>query len=346
MQFPISKPPVGVIFDSAMGDRIDDALALALLYGLDGKNEARVVSLSVSRTNLASAAFCEAVGKFYAGAVSGAFNSAGRALPVGLSLPARGHKPDEDTPMLTVPLSKKKPDGTLVYNHGIHQLNDTAEVAPLLRNACTAQHDQNAIVILTGPATNLVALLDLPGAREVVAAKVRLLAIAAHDTAMKADLTAVRRIFKEWPTPIVVAGTELGDALPYPAASIEKDFEWNPNHPVVDAYRAYKAMPYDAPTGSMAPVLYAIRPKEGYFKLSDPGTITVSDDGRIAFATDAAGKHRTLTLDPEQKDRVIKTYTEIASLKPVVRAPRFPRPKADAVKPDPSKPEPPKPEEK
>lgn len=335
MQFPTSKPPVGIIFDSAMGDRIDDALALALLYGLDGKNEARVVSISVSRTNLASAAYCEAVGKFYAGAVSGAFGAVGRALPVGLALPAAGRKADDDSPMLTVPLTKKKADGTPVYNHGIHQLNDTAEVAPLLRNACTAQHDQNAIVILTGPATNLAALLDLPGAREVVAAKVRLLAMTTHG--LSADMAAAKRVFADWPTPIVTAGDEIGDGLLYPGASIEEDFAWTPDHPVVDAYRAYKTMPYDAPTWSMAPVLYSIRQKEGYFKLSDPGTIAVSNDGRLKLTVNAAGTHRTLILDPEQKERILKTFTEIASLKPVVRAPRFPRPKADAVKPDPVK---------
>ena len=42
------RPPVGVIFDCHMGSRIDDVLALALLYGLEGKNEARVASRSAS----------------------------------------------------------------------------------------------------------------------------------------------------------------------------------------------------------------------------------------------------------------------------------------------------------
>ena len=50
MQFPGNvKPPVGIVFDSDMGNRIDTALAMSLLYGLDGKNEARVVSVSVSK---------------------------------------------------------------------------------------------------------------------------------------------------------------------------------------------------------------------------------------------------------------------------------------------------------
>ena len=58
-----------------MGSRVETALALAVLYGLDGKNDCRVVSISSSRTSLLSAAYCEVVGRYYAGAVSGAFGS-------------------------------------------------------------------------------------------------------------------------------------------------------------------------------------------------------------------------------------------------------------------------------
>ena len=166
MQFPEQgKPPVGIIFDSDIGNRIDDTLALALLYGFDGKREARVVSVSITKSNLKAAAYCEAVGRFYAGAVSGAFSAVGRTLPVGL---ATDGKMPEDTPLFTVPLAKVNADGAPVYSHGIEKLNDTAEPTPLIRNAFTAQHDQNCIVVLAGPATNLVKVLDLPGVKEVI----------------------------------------------------------------------------------------------------------------------------------------------------------------------------------
>src|SRR4030081_1803958 len=113
MQFPgQGKPPVGIIFDSDMGNRIDDALALALLYGFDGKNEARVVSVSVSKPNLKAAAFCETIGRFYAGTVSGAFGGFGRSRPIGLA--SEGKNPG-DTSMLTVPLSKRNAEGAPVY---------------------------------------------------------------------------------------------------------------------------------------------------------------------------------------------------------------------------------------
>ena len=78
---PQVKPPLGVIFDCDLGNSIDDALAMALLYGFDGKNEARAVSMSISKPNLKAAAFCDAIGRFYAGEVS-VYNPEGRSHPL------------------------------------------------------------------------------------------------------------------------------------------------------------------------------------------------------------------------------------------------------------------------
>jgi len=69
--------------------------------------------------------------------------------------------------------------------------------------------------------------------------------------------------------------------------------------------------------------LYAVRSDAGYFRLSEAGTIHVLDDGRTRFQPSAGGKHRYLIADPEQKDKILQAYTELASTKPVPRAPRF-----------------------
>jgi hypothetical protein len=331
------KQSAGILFDCGLGNSIDEALALALLYGFDGKNEARVVALSVSKPNLKSAALCEAIGRFYAGAASGAFGAVGRKLPVGL---AEDGKWPEDTPMLTAPLSRKNEEGKPLYNHGIESLTDTAEVRALIRNALQQQPDQSCIVILTGPASNLAKVLDLHGVKELITRKVRFLSVAggsyptgAPQFNIKTDLPAAKKLFAEWPTPIIAAGDEIGASLLFPAASIEKDFAWSPAHPIVDAYRAYKPMPYDAPTTAMAAVLYAIRPQEDNFKLSEPGTISLLDDGRTKFTPSPEGKHRHLILDPANKERVLKTYIEIASAKPVPRQMRRRPPQQQQVAP-------------
>lgn len=328
MQFGGGKPPVGVVFDSDFGNRIDDALALAVLYGLDGKNECRVVSITISKPNLKAAEAAEVVGRFYSGAVSGAFNAVGRTLPIGLAMD--GARP-EDTPILDGILNAKTAEGKAKYEHGIRSVLDTAEPHPVIRNAFTAQHDQNCIVVLAGPATNLVKAMKLPGVKDWIDRKVRYLVVSGGDfrqaaqaePSILADVAAARELFAEWPTQVVVAGNEVGAELPFPGESIEKDFAWSQAHPVVDAYRAAGRMPYDAPAFDLVAMLYAVRPGEGYFKLSDPGTVQVSDDGRTKFVASAQGRHRHLIFDPAQKEKTIRAYVELASAKPVVRMPRF-----------------------
>lgn len=310
MQFqPQGKPSVGIVYDADLGNTIDDALALAMLYGLQGKNEARVISVSTTKSSLNAAIFADILVRFYTGD-PGPFAG---VTPIGLCLSG---KMAAANPMLDAVVGEAK------YPRSIVKMNDTADPLAVIRNALSAQVDQNAVVVLAGPATNLSGLLALPRDPAVIAQKVRTLVVAA-DAATLSDLPAARRLFAEWPTPIVVAGSELGDDFPFPASSIEKDFAWSELHPLVAAYKAYRPMPYDAPSVAMAAALYAVRPQENYFKVSDPGTITVGDDGRLRFVPASAGKHRTLVADPAQKARIQQIYAEAASTKPVPRAQRF-----------------------
>ena len=64
MQFGGPPPVVGIIYNTTMS-RPDAALALALLYGLEGKREARVASIAVTENSLGAAAFADAVFRFY-----------------------------------------------------------------------------------------------------------------------------------------------------------------------------------------------------------------------------------------------------------------------------------------
>ena len=345
MQLGQGRPPVGIIYDSDLGNRIDDVLALAVLYGLDGKNECRVVAITISKPSLKSAALGEVIGRFYSGAVNGGFGAIGRNLPIGLA--TEGARPEE-TPLMAAVVDAKAADGKPKYDHGIHTLNDTAEPHAVIRNAFTSQYDQNCIVVLAGPATNLARAMELPGTKSLIERKVRTLVMMGGDFSgsgvveanIKADIPAARKLFAEWPGEILVSGYEVGAALRYPAASIEKDFAWvtpEKPHPVIDAYRAAEQMPYDAGTWDVTAVLQAVRAKENYFKLSEPGAVQVDPEGHTKFVSSASGKHRILSVDPGQKDRVVQAFTELASAKPVVRAQRFRPPAAAAEK----KPEPP-----
>jgi hypothetical protein len=310
MQFQSqAKPPVGIVFDADLGNTIDDTLALAMLFGFQGKNESRVLSVSTTKSSLAAAIFADVLVRFYTGE-PGPFAP---AMPIGLSLSGWMSEPN---PMLEAVAGNAKFGRTIV------KMNDTADPVALIRNALSAQFDQNAIVVLTGPATNLAGLLALPGTLPLIAQKVRTLVVAADGFTMS-DLPAAKRLFAEWPTAIVIAGSELASALRFPAAAIEHDFAWSDAHPLVAAYRAFHAMPYDAAGVAMAAALYAVRPQENYFQLSEPSAITVGADGGFRIDPAPNGKHRTLIFDPAQKDRIQQIYVETASTKPVGRAQRF-----------------------
>jgi hypothetical protein len=277
-----------VIFDTGM-DRIADALALALLFGLEAKGEARVLSVSVSRPSLKAAQFCDAFGRFYGGF----------RFPVGLA----AGTPVEDAPMIAGVVDRRAEDGSAVYPRAIQKFTDTALVPAVARNALTAQHDGNAIVILAGPATDLARWLDL-GPKELIAAKVKRLVMAASEAEVRADAAAAKKVLAEWPTEIVVAPEELGATLRFPAAVFEKEFSWAPNHPLVDAWRASGpgsgVGSEEIPATAMAAALYAVRPEAGLFKVSE-----------------SSGRHRTLSVDAAQKEKVIQAYTELVSARPV-----------------------------
>jgi inosine-uridine nucleoside N-ribohydrolase len=341
----MEKPAVGIVLDTALS-RIDDVLAMALLYGLDGKKEERLVSVSVCRANLKAAIYSDVVGRFYAGAVSGAIGFGGRTLPVGL---ADSGPLKDDLPFFTQPLTHMMLDGKPAYNSDIKTDLDTAEIVAVVRNALTAQWDGNTIIVVNGPATNIARVLATGNSKDWIQRKVSLLVFAGGrfasgpaDENIKADVASARKLFAEWPTPIVVCGAEMDGLVSYPGSSIENDFAWSTAHPVVDAYRAAGKMPYDAPVWAMHAGLYAVRPKENYFKVSDAGTVSVLEDGRTTFTPSANGKHRHLIFDPSQKDRIVKTYTELVSAKPVEKPARLFPPKNQQKPEDVKKPEDPK----
>src|ERR1035441_7401766 len=122
MQFQSpAKPPVGIVFDADLGNTIDDALALAMLFGFQGKNEARVLSVSTTKSSLAAAIFADVLVRFYTGE-PGPFAP---AIPVGLSLSGWMSAPN---PMLDAVAGNPKFARTIV------KMNDTADPVALIRD--------------------------------------------------------------------------------------------------------------------------------------------------------------------------------------------------------------------
>jgi len=190
-----------------------------------------------------------------------------------------------------------------------------------------SERDQSVTIVQVGFSTNLARLLDaradtispLSGV-ELAAKKVRLLVAMAGSFPPKqpefnvaTDIPSAQKVFNEWPSPVVFSGFEIGEAMLFPARSIEHDFSWVRDHPVADAYRNYMHMPYDRPTWDLTAALFAVRPDAGYFSLSENGTVRVDDKGLTHFTPEAGGKHRYLILGVAQKARTLEAMILLAS---------------------------------
>jgi inosine-uridine nucleoside N-ribohydrolase len=299
--------PVPVIFDTDIGNDVDDALALAVLHSLQSRGETQLLAVTITKDNRFAAPFIDLVNTFY-----------GRPdIPIGV---VRNGKTPEDSRMIQMPAELRKPDGTFVYPHRIADGASAPDATTVLRKALAAAPDGSVVIVQVGFSTNLARLIASPEDRALVARKVRLLSVmaghfpeGAPEFNVKTDIPSAQQVVEHWPTPIVFSGFEIGQALLFPAQAVEQGFSWASNHPVADAYRAYMKMPYNRPTWDLTAALYAVRPDAGYFNLSPPGRVTVDDAGRTHFTEAPGGPHRYLILTEAQKARTLEALVLLAT---------------------------------
>ncbi|MBZ5619770.1 MAG: nucleoside hydrolase [Acidobacteriia bacterium] len=306
--------PVRLVFDTDIGNDVDDALALAMIHALESRGEAQLRAVTVSKDNRYAAPFVDLVNTFY-----------GRGgISIGV---VKNGKTPEDSDMIRVPSERRNAQGSYVYPHRLTDGRNAPDATSVLRRVLAAEPDGSVVIVVVGFSTNLARLLasgpdqssPLPGAK-LVADKVRLLSAMAGqfprgqpEYNVKTDIPSARKVFEEWPSPIVFSGFEVGQALLFPAASIERDFSWVPDHPVAEAYRCYMRMPYDRPSWDLTAVLYAVRPERNYFTLSAPGRVTVDAEGQTLFNSAPDGKHRFLILGEGQTARTLEALILLAS---------------------------------
>jgi hypothetical protein len=320
MQFG-GKRPQGVVYNTSMS-RPDAAFALAMLYGFEGKREAQVGSVCVNGAGLGAAIFCDVVQRFY---TPGPEHNGNQTLMPGLA--AEGPLP-ADAPLVKAVIERKNDKGEPQYVRSVRRVSDTSLPEAVIRNGVI--FNAEAVMVLSAPATYLAKSLDLDGVKDLYKQRVKMLVVV--DSGEAQDVPAMRRVLAEFPSPMVFCGREVGETLPFPGASVEKDFGWAPAHPIVDAYHAWKPGVYDFPAYDLAAMLHAVHPDQRFFQLSDVGAVSVSEDGRMRFAAGGgAGKVRSLIVDPGQKDKVLKAFVDLASAKPIVPQQRFRPPAAAAA---------------
>src|SRR5882672_8389403 len=146
---PVWAAPVRLIFDTDMGNDIDDAVGLAMIHALESRGEAKLLAVTVTKDNQWAAPFIDAMNTFY-----------GRGdIPIGV---VRKGKTPEDAKMIRVPAARTRPDGSFVYAHDLTDGKDAPEATGLLRRVLSKEKDGTVAIVQVGFSTNLARLLDSP----------------------------------------------------------------------------------------------------------------------------------------------------------------------------------------
>lgn len=318
-----AQPPVRIIFDTDIGNDVDDVMALGMLHTLQTRGICELLAITVTKDHPKAAAFVDAIDTFY-----------GRGdIPIGVV--RNGATKDEGRFL-------KLADEATRFPHDLQSGADAPEAVGLLRRTLAAQPDRSVTLVQVGFFTNLVRLLASPSdahsplsGRELIQKKVVLLSVMAGafqtigaenrflEFNVREDIPSAQRLAREWPTPIVWSGFEIGVAAAYPHQSIERDFNYVAHHPVKEAYYLYEPPPHNRPTWDLTAVLAAIRPDAAYFTLSPPGRVEIADDGFTHFVksesqgqTEARGRDRFLTMTALQAERVREALVWLTSAPP------------------------------
>jgi len=335
----VPKNPIPLIFDTDIGNDCDDVLALGVIHSLQTRGHCTLLAVTITKDHAQCAAFTDAVNTFY-----------GRGeIPIGVC--QSGITPQQSS--FTVLADQRDGDKDR-YPHDLRSGRDAPAAVTVLRRALAGQSDGSVVIVQVGFSTNLANLLKSPAddispltGRELVEKKVRLVSAMAGAFALingqrhaeynvVEDIASAKILALEWPTAIVYSGFEIGLAIPYPAVSIEHDYEYVTHHPLKEAYILYEPPPHNRPTWDLTSVLYAVLPHRDYFSVSPQGTVTVDDQGFTSFAPGENGQHRYLVVSPEQQIRVTEALVQLSSQPPLVCRPAAGAGSPGGVKPAPA----------
>lgn len=306
--------PVKVILETDMGNDVDDAMALDMLFKYANEGKVDILGISSNKRDEGSVEFIDALTSWYGSP----------QIPIGR---VEDGVPCDDAvnyALLTVNMTDSVGNPLFPQSHATD--GHIIPAVEMYRKVLAEQPDSSVTVISVGFSTNLARLLESPDDKELVARKVNRLVMMGGDFEnndpadslarfceynIVKDIEAARKVFEQWPSEIVTSPFELGIDICYPASSIENDFVSDVPNPVVEAYKVYLPMPYDRPTWDLTSVLYAIEGEGEYFTLSEPGTITVEPRGGTLFTPNSAGRHRYLTADSIRKANILARFLEL-----------------------------------
>ena len=308
-----------IIFETDMGNDVDDALAIDMLYKYAKQGEICFMAVMLNKEGQFPPQYIDLLNTWYGK----------KHIPIGVSGRADQSIVAGNNYTQTI-CEKTDEQGKPLYKRSIKDYSKLFPAPKLYRKLLAKAKDHSVTIVSVGFSTNLALLLDseadeyssLSG-RELVAKKVKQLVTMAgnisnpkhHEYNVVNDIPACQKVYRNWPTPIYTSPFELGAQIKYPASSIENDFDWTSHHPIVDSYKAYLPNIEDRPTWDLTAVLFAINPQD-FFTVSSSGQITVTDEGSTLFKPQTDGSHYYLSVTPEQAQRILDYFVTTITKQP------------------------------
>lgn len=313
-EVPAGKAQVKLIFDTDMGNDVDDAVALDMIHKYIDDGVVDLLAICINKEGAKAAEFIDIMDTWYSHP----------DIPLGIIHDgAECSNPANEFTRFVAEMVNE--DGALMFaDRSITDYEALPDAVTLYRKVLAEQEDNSVTIASVGFSTNLARLLqtgpdeysNLSG-KELVEKKVKLLSLMAGDFTgldypeynVVIDVSSAKTVFEQWPGELVTSPHELGEMVCYPATSIENDFPQP--HPVVEAYKSYLPMPYDRPMWDPTALVYAV---EGgsWFTVSDPGTISVRDNGVTDFVASQDGNRRYLSVDAAQAEALAFHIVELA----------------------------------
>lgn len=308
-----------VIFETDIGNDVDDALAMDMLHKYIDEGKIDVLAVMINKNGTAPAEFTDIMNTWYGHP----------DIPVGIVRNGADCETDAINYAQAV-CNMKDAQGQPLFKRSHDAYDQLPDAHLLYREILAGQPDSSVVIVSVGFSTNLARLMETPGdeispltGKELVKSKVKLLVTMAgcfnnpelHEYNVVKDIPAAKKVFEEWPGTVVTSPFELGIDVLYPASSIENDFGWASAHPVVEAYKCYLQMPYDRPTWDLTALLYAVEGGD-MFSISPAGRISVTDEGSTSFTPDPSGNRHYLYTDKAQNEAIEKHFVEMISADP------------------------------
>ena len=305
--------PIKIIFDTDMGNDVDDVVALDMLYKYQDEGRIDLLGILSSKREAGSVKFIDAMNTLY-----GYPN-----IPIGIvkSYPEEGYtNTDKRLNYADYVVANN------TYKYTTKDWNAIPDGYKLLRKLLANEEDHSVVVVAVGFSTNLARMIESKGdeysplgGKELFAQKVEKVVIMAgnfqevqkKEYNVYKDHFAAVKFFAECPVPMYFSDYELGYSVHYPWQCIYKGFNYCENHPLVKAFEYYQQMPYNRPLWDPTAVLFAAEPKGGYASVSKAGMVQVDHKSRTFFIEDKASTRHYYIVNDKQRAKIIHRIEEI-----------------------------------